>query len=146
MDKRGWKVEVLQVTQEPDRPGVHLDEALSVRHLWPQGGWWGDDGLMAAEAAVEHERVERLFCWCCGNGFDERDLTRLGTHPEVGVCTGCARWLHRRARARADAGRGAPGVRVRRGVAVVRGRVMRAGAQDWPVVGSLLRRLDRHLP
>lgn len=85
-------------------------------------------------------------CWCCGNTFEERELTRLGTHPEVGVCAGCARWLHRRARVDSEAGRNGPGPLLRRGMAAVRRVVMRAGAQHWPVVGSLLRRVDRHLP
>jgi hypothetical protein len=101
---------------------------------------------MAAQAAVEHEQVERPVCWCCGNTFDEQDLSRLGSHPEVGVCAGCARWLHRRARSASDAGRRTPGAALRRAVAAARGRVMRAGVQDWPAVGSLLRRLDKHLP
>jgi hypothetical protein len=105
-----------------------------------------DDGVMAAQAAVQHEQAEQPSCWCCGNTFDEHDLSRLGSHPEVGVCAGCALWLARRARSRADAPKRTPGAVARRVVAVVRGRVMRAGAQDWPVVGSLLRRLDRHLP
>jgi hypothetical protein len=105
----------------------------------------GDDGHMAA-AAVEHEQVERPTCWCCGNTFDERDLSRLGTHPEVGVCAGCAQWLHRRARSSADTGARTPAAVTRRTMGAVRGRVMRAGLQDWPVLGPLLRRLDRHLP
>ena len=98
---------------------------------------------MAAEA-IEHQQVERPICWCCGNTFDEQDLSRLGSHPEVGVCAGCAQWLYRRARSSAETG--TPGALVRRGVAAARGRVMRAGLQDWPVLGTLVRRLDRHLP
>jgi hypothetical protein len=35
---------------------------------------------------------------------------------------------------------------MRRWVGLARERIMRAGPQDWPVVGRLLRRLDRHLP
>ena len=101
--------------------------------------------MAAAESAGDLQQVEPS-CWCCGNAFDERDLTRLGTHPEVGVCAGCAHWLHRRARSGADAARTTPSAVVRRGIAGARGRVMRAGAQDWPVLGPLLRRLDRHLP
>ena len=101
---------------------------------------------MAAQTAVEHDRVDRPSCWCCGNSFDEADLSRLGSHPEVGVCVGCAQWLHRRARLSAETGRRTPGALLRRTVGAVRGRVMRAGAQDWPVLGVLLRRLDRHLP
>ncbi|WP_457254599.1 hypothetical protein [Pedococcus sp. P5_B7] len=101
---------------------------------------------MAAQAALEHELVDRPTCWCCGNTFDEAELSRLGSHPEVGVCAGCAQWLHRRARSATETGRRNPGSVLRRAVAAVRRRVMRAGAQDWPVLGSLLRRLDRHLP
>jgi hypothetical protein len=99
-----------------------------------------------ADAAVEPEQVERPTCWCCGNTFDDHDLTRLGAHPEVGVCAGCARWLHRRARSGSEAGLRSPGALMRRWVGLARERVMRAGVQDWPVVGRLLRRLDRHLP
>ena len=97
-------------------------------------------------AAVAHDQVELPVCWCCGSTFAEQDLTRLGNHPEVGVCAGCAHWLHRRARSAADANRRTPAAVVRRGLDAARGRVIRAGAQDWPVLGPLLRRLDRHLP
>jgi hypothetical protein len=100
---------------------------------------------MAAEA-IAPQQVERPTCWCCGNTFDEQDLSRLGSHPEVGVCAGCAHWLYRRARSSAATGARTPGAMVRRGVAAARGRVMRAGLQDWPVLGPLLRRLDKHLP
>jgi hypothetical protein len=101
---------------------------------------------MAAAAADEDEQVERPTCWCCGSTFAEQNLVRLGNHPEVGVCNGCARWLHRRARSAVDDGRRTPFAVGRRGLDWARGRVMHAGAQDWPVVGPLLRRLDRRLP
>ena len=99
-----------------------------------------------AVGAVEHDQVERSACWCCGNTFEDQDLTRLGNHPEVGVCAGCARWLNRRARASADRGEHSAGAWMRRGIQAARSAVVRAGAPDWPVVGPLLRRLDRHLP
>ena len=95
--------------------------------------------------APEHEQVQRPSCWCCGNGFDEQDLTRLGSHPEVGVCAGCARWLNRRARATAEVDTHTPGAAVRRSAGATRAWVVRAGLHDWPVLGSLLRRLDRHV-
>ena len=97
-------------------------------------------------AAIAHEQVEDPTCWCCGSTFSEEELVRLGDHPEVGVCPGCALWLHRRARSHVDAGRRSPVAVMRHGLDAARGRVMKAGAQDWPVVGPLLRRLDRHLP
>lgn len=96
--------------------------------------------------AQGHKQAQRPTCWCCGNAFDERDLTRLGAHPEVGVCAACALWLSRRARGSAEAGERSPGAIGRRAVSAVRGRVVHAGMQDWPVLGPLLRRLDRHLP
>jgi hypothetical protein len=100
---------------------------------------------MAAEAIADGQ-LDRPACWCCGNTFEEHDLSRLGSHPEVGVCAGCAQWLYRRARLRAETGARTPGALVRRGIAAARGRVMRAGSQDWPVLGALLRQLDRRLP
>jgi hypothetical protein len=48
-----------------------------------------------AAMALAPTQVERPACWCCGSMFAEQDLTRLGIHPEVGVCAGCAQWLHR---------------------------------------------------
>src|SRR5690349_7694579 len=101
---------------------------------------------MAAAAAVEHEQAKRPTCWCCGKSFEEQDLSRLGSHPEVGVCAGCAHWLHRRARSSAETGTRTPGAVMRRAMAATRARVMRAGLQDLPVLGPMLRRLDRHLP
>ena len=85
-------------------------------------------------------------CWCCGNPFEETDLTRLGAHPEVGVCAGCAQWVNRRARSTSDNGLHSPAVVLRRGIDGVRERAINAGPHHWPLVGPLLTRLDRHLP
>lgn len=101
---------------------------------------------MAAVEVVERDVADQPACWCCGRQVDERDLTRLGAHPEVGVCQGCARWLLRRSRAAGEAGARGLGARARRVVAAVRDRVMRAGVHRWPLVGAVLRRLDRRLP
>lgn len=99
-----------------------------------------------AALAQEQPAPQRSGCWCCGKPFGEQDLTRLGSHPEVGVCATCAVWLHRRARASAEAGHRGPGARLRRAVAAMRSRVARAGLQHWPILGPVLRRLNRHLP
>ena len=77
-----------------------------------------------AAAAIEHEQVEDPTCWCCGSTFSEDDLVRLGSHPEVGVCTGCAQWLHRSARSSLDAGRRTPIAVMRHRLDAVRGRVI----------------------
>ena len=79
-------------------------------------------------------------CWCCGNPFEETDLTRLGAHPEVGVCAGCAQWVNRRARSTSDNGLHSPAVVLRRGIDGVRERAINAGAHHWPLVGPLLTR------
>lgn len=88
----------------------------------------------------------RTVCWCCGNSFDEAALVRLADHPEVGLCARCAQWLHRRARLAAEASRRGPAVRMRRGLAGLRAAVIQRRVHDWPLVGPLLRCLDRHLP
>jgi hypothetical protein len=105
--------------------------------------------LSASAGAPAGESVAdggRHACWCCGRALGETELTRLGSHPEVGVCAGCARWLYRRARAAAEKGRRSPAVTARRGLDRARHLVMRRGLQGWPVLGPVLRRLDRHLP
>jgi hypothetical protein len=99
-----------------------------------------------ADLAADRDAQERSSCWCCGGEFEETGLTRLGSHPEVAVCARCARWLGRRARANAESGSNAPGAWTRRRLQAVREFVLDHRIQGWPVVGSVLRRLDRHLP
>lgn len=98
------------------------------------------------EPAVDVSQAGRPECWCCGGSFDEGELTRLGAHPEVGLCGTCAQWVHRRARALRDGERHGPGPSARRAVGTVREHVIRSGLHEWPVVGSALRWVDRHLP
>lgn len=85
-------------------------------------------------------------CWCCGGLFDQEDLTRLGEHPEVALCPTCAQWVHRRSRAAADRGRRTPGALLRAALARAREAAVESGVADRPVVGPILRRVDRHLP
>jgi hypothetical protein len=77
--------------------------------------------------------------------FDERDLVRLGSHPEVGVCFGCARFLQRRAAERAEELGLSRRSRVRAAARRVRGRVIARGWHNRPVIGRMLRRIDRYL-
>ena len=86
------------------------------------------------------------FCWCCGNDKLETDLVRLGSHPEVGVCLNCARWLQRRARRHHDDQHPSPATRLRARINAVRNLVIRKGWHRHGLLGALLRRLDRHLP
>ncbi|WP_392544038.1 hypothetical protein [Oryzobacter telluris] len=95
---------------------------------------------------LPRETSSRPECWCCGSTVEESALTRLGNHPEVGLCAGCAQWVHRRSRARAESGLRTPAVTARRSVAGVRDWVIANGAHGWPVLGPVLRRLDRLLP
>lgn len=85
-------------------------------------------------------------CWCCGLPHPESVLTRLGAHPEVAVCTDCAHFLHRRARAQHDESRPTPGSRVRAVVQRGRAAVMARGWHQKRAVGRLLRGVNRHLP
>jgi hypothetical protein len=99
-----------------------------------------------AAGALEQEVAEQPRCWCCGTPFDDTDLTRLGDHPEVAVCSGCAHWLWRRARSQQAGGGVTPGAIARRAFHLARAGVVRVGMPDWPVVGPILRGLDRYLP
>lgn len=85
-------------------------------------------------------------CWCCGRTYPESALLRLGEHPEVAVCFGCARFLHRRATEEADAFRPSVAARGRSVVRHARRTVMKHGWQGRPVVGPVLRWVDRFLP
>jgi hypothetical protein len=82
-------------------------------------------------------------CWCCSTTTPEDGVVRLGDHPEVAICLDCAHLLHRRARERraTRAGR-----RLHRLGEWMRDAVVRSGLLDRPVLGGLLRRIDRHLP
>lgn len=96
--------------------------------------------------AAEHETVAPTECWCCGSGYAETELVRLGNHPEVAICMGCAQWVRRRARRRRDGNRKSPAARARRLIDSARDAVIRRGWHDRGLLGTLLRRIDRHLP
>jgi hypothetical protein len=95
---------------------------------------------MTAQATGE------VACWCCGHQRAESDVVRLGEHPEVAVCLGCAHFLHQRARGREDAARPSPASRVRDALRAGRRLVMRRGWHQAPVLGRVLRRLGQRLP
>ncbi|HVQ93637.1 MAG TPA: hypothetical protein VMU51_21550 [Mycobacteriales bacterium] len=94
------------------------------------------------------ETMEALAaeCWCCGATFAEPDLVRLGQHPEVGICLGCAQYLYRRRTERLDHTKPSLAAEVRNMIRAVRAAVVARGWADRPVLGRILRRIDRHLP
>ena len=87
--------------------------------------------MSMATAAVQQQQAVGPVCWCRGNRFEDSDLTRLGTHPEVG-CAPVRTLADRRARSAADTRRRTSGAWVRRSVDLARGWVIVAGAHDWP--------------
>jgi hypothetical protein len=105
---------------------------------------WADDG--GVSVAPEADQNSTPTCWCCGAEFDERDLVRLGSHPEVGVCFGCARFLQRRAAERAEELGLSRRSRVRAAARRARGWVIARGWHNRPVIGRMLRQIDRYLP
>jgi hypothetical protein len=47
-----------------------------------------------AMTAAGNDLVETpAMCWCCGNRTVGTSVVRLHSHPEVGVCFRCIRWL-----------------------------------------------------
>jgi hypothetical protein len=99
-----------------------------------------------AAAATEADAAEPLECWCCGSAYHESELVRLGSHPEVGVCLGCAHYLHLQARGREDVRRRSPAARVRDQLRAARQVVIERGWHRSRVLGRPLRWLGRHLP
>jgi hypothetical protein len=99
-----------------------------------------------AAATAGGQAITPVECWCCGRRSDEEDVVRLGGHPEVAVCLGCAHFLHQQARGREDAARPSPASRIRDALRAGRRLVMRYGWQHKPVIGPVLRRLGARLP
>lgn len=97
-------------------------------------------------APAQHEPAALPTCWCCGRLYPEQQLTRLGHHPEVGVCLGCAVFLKRRAAAHRDTGHPGPASLIRDGIDTVRQVVIKRGWHEHGPLAALLRRIDRHLP
>jgi hypothetical protein len=96
--------------------------------------------------APEGSQRSTPMCWCCGGDFDDQNLVRLGAHPEVGVCLACARFLQRKAAEREDELRPSRGSRVRTRLCAARGWVIDRRWHELPLIGALLRRIDRFLP
>jgi hypothetical protein len=87
-----------------------------------------------------------LECWCCGQRFSAERLVHLGNHPEVGVCLGCAHFLHQQAHARADQLRPSLAGRMRDQLRRARKQVRDHHWHQQPVIGPALRWLGRYLP
>jgi hypothetical protein len=102
--------------------------------------------VTTAAAAGESDAAEPLQCWCCGSAYQESELVRLGSHPEVGVCLRCAHFLHQQARGREDALHPSLASRARDQLRSARRVVMQWGWHQKPVIGRPLRWLGRRLP
>jgi hypothetical protein len=101
--------------------------------------------VTTAEIATESDAAERFECWGCGSPSPETELIRLGNHPEVGVCLGCAHYLHQRARSREDALRRSLVSRLRDGLRSARHAVIHRRWHQKPIIGRALRWLGRRL-
>ncbi len=85
------------------------------------------------------------LCWCCGKNKSASQLLHLGSRPEAAVCLDCA--MHLRRRAREQEAVGNPVRRVlHAGGQRVRETVMASGIHKNPVVGPVLRWVNRRLP
>jgi hypothetical protein len=104
------------------------------------------DRTVSAQAETAESNNSLPQCWCCGGSFAEPELVHLGSHPEVGLCADCAHWVHRRAAEQAAARRGGLPARYRGAFAATRSWVIQHEVHNLPVLGRLLRGLDRRLP
>lgn len=83
--------------------------------------------------------TEMSECSCCGRKFTETRIVRLLCHPAIGLCFGCARWLHGQARQQADAERSTVAARIRDVARLPRRVVIDHGWHNRPVIGRVLR-------
>ncbi|HEX3827990.1 MAG TPA: hypothetical protein VHV82_12035 [Sporichthyaceae bacterium] len=100
---------------------------------------------MSACSTVEDGGTpEGSLCWCCGKNKQESQLLHLGSRPEAAVCLDCAMHLRRRAREQEAAN---PVLRMlHAGGRRVRETVMASGVHKRPVIGPVLRWVNRRLP
>lgn len=101
---------------------------------------------MATHAMHDTAEPPQPRCWCCGVEARDNELVHLGNHPEVGICPGCAHWVHRRATQLEDEQHPTTAARARAVVHGLRAIVVKRGWHRRGVLGALLRRIDRHLP
>jgi hypothetical protein len=85
-------------------------------------------------------------CWCCGGEHPASALLHLGNHPEVTVCLRCGELLARRAQERRDEMSPSLAARARGVMRGGRRTVMNHGWHERPLVGPVLRWLDRYVP
>src|SRR5829696_3249949 len=98
--------------------------------------------MTTAVEIIQESKV--VACWCCGKVYPEDQVVRLGSHPEVAVCIGCARYLNRRANQQTPVN---AVTRFIRGVGQgVRAAVVLRGWHEKPLIGPAVRWLDRHVP
>ena len=102
---------------------------------------------VVAQPAAEADQFGGQFrCWCCGQLYAHERIVHLGAHPEVGVCLGCAHFLHQQALSLEDEMRSSLMVRARDLLRAARQSVLRHGWHQKPLIGGLLRWLGRRLP
>ena len=92
------------------------------------------------------ENTAAAACWCCGNPYPSTALITLDAHPETVVCRQCATYLGRRAKAANDALNPTLPGHLRSVISAGRNQVIRLQLHERPILGKLLRTIDRHLP
>jgi hypothetical protein len=85
-------------------------------------------------------------CWCCGSTEDPTRLVHLGNHPEVTLCTACARWASKEAAEIEDMTRTGFAVKVRDGLRHARRKVVEKGWHESRLIGRPVRWLGRYFP
>ena len=102
--------------------------------------------MTAVQTSIDESERPPAECWCCGARRDADQLVRLGNHPEVTLCTRCARSVAKWAGEIEDRDRHSLAARARDGFRGARKVVINRGWHRTPLVGTLLRRLGKHLP
>ena len=101
---------------------------------------------MSADPVHDSDVDGDVRCWCCGARGAPSRMVRLGDHPEVHLCPGCAHFVHQQACRIEDEVDPGPVALVRDRLRTLRALVIRRGWHHNRVIGGTLRWLGRYLP
>jgi hypothetical protein len=104
------------------------------------------NGSMATPTAVDDADMKPSECWCCGATGDSARMVHLGNHPEVALCTRCARWAAKQAWEIDDRLDTGPLVLLRERLRATRRRIVSRGWQHNRLLGGPLRWIGKRLP
>jgi len=102
--------------------------------------------IIQSEKLADVLTARRPECWCCGLSGQQHQMVHLANHPEVTICTRCARSIGKWGSEIEDRALTGLPVRARSQLRRVRRLVISQGWHHSPLIGAPLRLLGRYMP